>query len=166
MVWKSVDAADPAVIGAPVQVTGWKAHPTIKGAFVAPLPPNITKGSTLRHFWVDGQRGARPTKYACSLKNGKNVCNAANSSVPKATFPFTLAGNSTMYPKGSWYDVAAGAGVGVGDPSSWFVKSRAMNVSVGSFVEFVSWSHTYAPSGCIVRADKQTKPNSPPLMHD
>ena len=46
--WRSHQPALPATVGAPIKVTGWKPHPTIKGALIAPLPTNVTKGSALR----------------------------------------------------------------------------------------------------------------------
>jgi len=90
-------------------VTGWKPHPAIKNALVAPLPSNITKGSTLRHFWVDGLRASRPTAYACAGPDGAvrfdsdppgPGCNDGVSS-PKHNFNFKLTANTSMYPLGS-----------------------------------------------------------------
>jgi len=57
--WRSHQPALPATVGAPIKVTGWKPHPTIKGALIAPLPTNVTKGSALRQFWVGGERALR-----------------------------------------------------------------------------------------------------------
>jgi hypothetical protein len=59
VVWRSLHPDLPATVGAPIRVTGWTAHPTIKGAMVAPLPSNVTKGTPLRQFWVNGERALR-----------------------------------------------------------------------------------------------------------
>ena len=44
--WRSFDRSNPAAMGAPIHVTNWQPHPTVKNALSAPLPANITKGST------------------------------------------------------------------------------------------------------------------------
>ena len=94
-------------------MTGWKPHSTIKNALVAPLPSNITRGATLRHFWVNGLRATRPTAYACAGPDGmvdgsvrfdsdppSPSCNDGVSS-PKQNFKFKLTANTSMYPMGS-----------------------------------------------------------------
>jgi hypothetical protein len=42
--WRSADAHSPAVVGAPIRVTGWAPHPTVKGALLAPLPGSVSPG--------------------------------------------------------------------------------------------------------------------------
>jgi len=61
--WRSADPLNPAIMGAPIKITGWKPHPTVKNAMVAPLPSSITKGSILRHFWVNGTRADKTRGY-------------------------------------------------------------------------------------------------------
>jgi hypothetical protein len=58
--WRSAEPSNAATLGAPLRVTRWKPHPTKHGAFSAPLPPNVSKGDILRHFWVNGKRAERP----------------------------------------------------------------------------------------------------------
>ena len=66
--WRSADEGHPALMGAPIKVTGWKAHPSVAGALVAPLPSNVTKGSTLRQLWVNGARAERPRIHGHGLQ--------------------------------------------------------------------------------------------------
>ena len=119
VVWRSADPANPAIVAAPIRVTGWKPHATIKHALVAPLPSNLSKGAALRHFWVGGTRATRPTVFACGPQqyghDGSRSCNDWASS-PTHNFNFSLATNTTTFPMGSQYDVSQG---GVGDPSQW-----------------------------------------------
>jgi hypothetical protein len=70
--WRSWKPELPATVGAPVRITGWKAHPTIQGAMIAPLPSNITKGSALRQLWVGGQRALRTRVYGHGRQQGDN----------------------------------------------------------------------------------------------
>jgi len=73
-IWRSADSANPAVLGAPIRVTGWKAGktPTGKVAMVAPLPANVTAGSALRQFWVKGARASRPIIIGHGRQPGDN----------------------------------------------------------------------------------------------
>ena len=104
--WRSADPSTPAVIGAPIHVTGWKPHPTVKGAFSAPLPSNISKGSLLRHLWVDDKRAQRP----------RGIPSDQGPRGPKmSTFNLSMGVNTSLYPEGSKYDFA---GTGI-DPSQW-----------------------------------------------
>jgi hypothetical protein len=76
VVWRSADPSNPAVVGAPIRIPGpWEPHASIKGALVAGLAAsNLSKGATLRHFWVDGARATRPTVFACSAgPSGRGV---------------------------------------------------------------------------------------------
>ena len=70
--WRSADPAHPAVVGAPIKVTGWTAHPTNLKALSAPLPANATKGTALRQFWVNGLRAERPVVYGHGRQPGDN----------------------------------------------------------------------------------------------
>ena len=72
VVWRSLHPELPATVGAPIRVTGWKAHPTIKGAMVAPLPSNVTKGSALRQLWVNGERALRTKVLGHGRQQGDN----------------------------------------------------------------------------------------------
>eukprot|EP01046_Picozoa_sp_COSAG06_P028279 COSAG06_NODE_2538_length_6707_cov_7.401937_4_plen_332_part_00 len=65
--WRSLDPLAPAVVDGGVQVTGWKPHPSVKGALVAPLPSPIPHGTILRQLWVNGVRATRPVLYAVNL---------------------------------------------------------------------------------------------------
>jgi hypothetical protein len=65
--WRSLDPSAPAVIDGGVQVTGWKPHPSVNGALVAPLPSAIPHGTTLRQLWVNGMRATRPVLYVVNL---------------------------------------------------------------------------------------------------
>ena len=105
--WRSADPSSPAVVGAPIRVTGpWTPHPTVKGALVAPLPANVTAGSSLRHFWVSGQRAERPL----GIPAGQGPRGPKMS-----TFNLTMTDNTSMYPEGSKYDFSR---TGL-DPSTW-----------------------------------------------
>eukprot|EP01050_Picozoa_sp_SAG11_P000458 SAG11_NODE_13_length_26388_cov_67.360341_30_plen_721_part_00 len=111
--WRSHDASLPASVGAPIRVTGWKAK-TINGkpGAVASLPSNISKGTKLRHLWVNSKRAARPTGYPAA----EGVCAAPyNPAVTRCTFNLTLTANTTTYPEGSAYDFS----LTTLDPSSW-----------------------------------------------
>ena len=70
--WRSLNPELPATVGAPIPVLGWKAHPTVKGALIAPLPANVTKGSALRQFWVAGKRAQRTRVYGHGRQTGDN----------------------------------------------------------------------------------------------
>lgn len=61
--WRSADPAHPAVVGAPIKVTGWTPHRSNPKALSAPLPANVSKGTALRQFWVNGLRAERPVVY-------------------------------------------------------------------------------------------------------
>ena len=107
--WRSFGGpAAPATIGAPVRVTGWKAHPKVKGAFSAPLPSNITKGSSLRQFWVNGLRAERPKIYGHGRQPGDNR-NGHCLNLTNIT-------RTPMYPEGSQFDFN---GENATDPSTW-----------------------------------------------
>ena len=106
--WRSADTANPAAIGAPIRVKGWKPHATIKGAFTAPLPANISKSTPLRQFWVNGLRAERPRVYGTGIQQGDNkMGHCMNLSNASAT---------EMYPEGSAYDFTHEKNV---DPSKW-----------------------------------------------
>lgn len=108
VVWRSLDPQLPATVGAPIRVTGWKAHPTIKGAMVAPLPPNVTKGSALRQFWVNGERALRTKLTGHGRQQGDNkngYCHNLTNSTP-----------TRLYPAGSAYDFSFENAT---DPSTW-----------------------------------------------
>ena len=94
--------------GAPIKVTGWKAHPTIKGAMQAPLPANVSKGSALRQLWVGGLRAQRTRVYGHGRQQGDNrmgYCHNLTNSTPTA-----------LYPAGSAYDFSFENAT---DPASW-----------------------------------------------
>ena len=94
--------------GAPIKVTGWKAHPTIKGAMQAPLPANVSKGSALRQLWVGGLRAQRTRVYGHGRQQGDNrmgFCHNLTNSTPTA-----------LYPAGSAYDFSFENAT---DPASW-----------------------------------------------
>lgn len=106
--WRSHQPALPATVGAPIKVTGWKPHPTIKGALVAPLPSNVTKGSALRQFWVGGERALRTKVYGHGRQQGDNrngFCHNLTNSTPTA-----------LYPAGSAYDFSSENAT---DPANW-----------------------------------------------
>jgi hypothetical protein len=95
--------------GAPIRVTGWKPHATLKGAFSAPLPAaNVTKGSALRQLWVGGARAERPRVHGTGLQQGDNKMGRCLN--------LTNATNTDMYPEGSQYDFTHEKAV---DPSKW-----------------------------------------------
>ena len=92
--WRSADPAHPAVLGAPVRVTGWKAHSTKKGALSAPLPANITKGTPLRQLWVNGRRAERPLIHGHGRQGGDNKeghCHNLTLVEPTARYPLGSA---------------------------------------------------------------------------
>jgi hypothetical protein len=107
--WRSVDPRSPAVVGAPIEVTGWKPHPTVKGALMASVAgTNITKTTPLRQFWVAGQRAERPVIYGHGRQPGDNrkgYCLALNNTLP-----------TPMYPTGSAFDFTHETAT---DPASW-----------------------------------------------
>jgi hypothetical protein len=108
VVWRSLYPDLPATVGAPIRVTGWKEHPTIKGALVAPLPPNVTKGSALRQFWVNGERALRTKLHGHGRQQGDNkngYCHNLTNSTP-----------TSLYPAGSAYDFSFENAT---DPSTW-----------------------------------------------
>jgi hypothetical protein len=94
--------------GAPIRVTGWKPHATLKGAYTAPLPPNISKGSALRQLWVNGIRADRPRVYGTGIQQGDNKMGKCLN--------LTNATNTKMYPEGSQYDFSFEKNI---DPSKW-----------------------------------------------
>jgi hypothetical protein len=106
--WKSADASDPASLGAPIRVLGWKPHASIKGAFTAPLPGNVTKGSALRQLWVGGARAERPRIHGTGIQQGDNKMGRCLN--------LTNASNTAMYAEGSAYDFAYEKAT---DPSTW-----------------------------------------------
>ena len=106
--WRSYYPHDPAVLGAPVRITGWKPHPTHPTAFSAPLPSNITKGTALRQFWVDGERATRPMLFGHGRQKGDNRDGFCLN--------LTNATSTTMYPEGSQFDFA---GENATDPRTW-----------------------------------------------
>jgi hypothetical protein len=96
--WRSADPANPAVIGAPIRITGWLPHPDVKGALIASVAgnPNITKTTPLRQLWVDGQRAERPKVYGHGRQPGDNRnghCLNLTNTLP-----------TPMYPTGSAFD--------------------------------------------------------------
>lgn len=94
--WRSYDMANPAVVGAPIRVTGWKPHPTNANALSAPLPKSITKGSALRQLWVNGLRAERPSVWGHGRQPGDN----------REGFCLNLTNvtSTPMYPEGSEFD--------------------------------------------------------------
>ena len=106
--WRSADESNPAVIGAPIRVTGWGPHPKVKGAFAAPLPKEIAKGSPLRQLWVNGLRADRPKVFGHGRQQGDNreghCLNLTNASATK------------MFPEGSLFDFTFENAT---DPSQW-----------------------------------------------
>ena len=106
--WKSADAASPASFGAPIRVTGWTPHPTIAGAYRAPLPANVSKGSPLRQLWVGGVRADRPRIYGHGLQQGDNKMGRCLN--------LTNATSTALYPEGSQYDFSHENAT---DPSLW-----------------------------------------------
>eukprot|EP01052_Picozoa_sp_SAG31_P001462 SAG31_NODE_49_length_30599_cov_15.615016_22_plen_529_part_00 len=107
--WRSSDIGSPAVFGAPIRVRGWKPHVHIKGAYTAPLPANIDKGSSLRQLWVDGLRADRPRVHGTGLQQGDNKMGHCLN--------LTNASSTKLYPEGSAYDFAQEPNVV--DPSKW-----------------------------------------------
>lgn len=89
-------------------MTGWKPHATLKNAYTAPLPPNISKGSALRQLWVNGLRADRPRVYGTGTQQGDNKMGRCLN--------LTNATNTKMYPEGSQYDFSFEKNV---DPSKW-----------------------------------------------
>jgi hypothetical protein len=109
VVWRSFGgAAEPATLGAPIRVQGWKPHPTVKNALSAPLPSNFTKGSALRQFWVNGQRAERPKIYGHGRQPGDNR-NGFCLNLTNVT-------RTPMYPEGSQFDFTHENAT---DPSVW-----------------------------------------------
>ena len=106
--WKSADQGNPATLGAPIRVTGWKPHAAIKGAFSAPLPANVTKGTALRQLWVDGLRAERPRIHGTGIQQGDNKMGRCLN--------LTNATSTAMYPQGAQYDFSNEMAT---DPSTW-----------------------------------------------
>lgn len=81
---------------------------TYKGAFSAKLPSNVTAGSYLRQFWVNGVRAERPIVYGHGRQPGDNrkgfCLNLTNASA------------TPMYPQGSAFDFSFENAT---DPSTW-----------------------------------------------
>ena len=154
VVWRSADPSDPAVIGAPIRVTGpWKPHASIKGALVASLPPNVTKGATLRHFWVGGTRATRPTVFACggdSSRGGARSCNDWASHA-QFNFNFSLTSNTSTYPMGSQYDTSRDPSVG--DPSAW-PNPQDVEFVFSSCRGFNCWVEPRCPVEAVVGHNK------------
>lgn len=108
VVWKSASAADPATIGAPIRITGWKQHPNVTGALIAPIPSNITRGTSIRQLWVADQRAERPVIFGHGIQPGDNKQgNCLNLTNTTAT---------SMYPYGSQFDFHYENAT---DPSKW-----------------------------------------------
>ena len=125
--WRSLNPSQPALVDGGAQVTGWKAHPTIKGAMVAPLPASIPHGTTLRQLWVNGLPAARPVLYAVNLDGrwpgGLNItaglpsepCCAQPCRNPEPPFYPCPACNCTVTNTSDGYDFSQSQV----DPSSW-----------------------------------------------
>eukprot|EP00039_Didymoeca_costata_P028580 m.21525 g.21525 ORF g.21525 m.21525 type:complete len:848 (-) comp7175_c0_seq1:170-2713(-) len=106
--WTSHDKANPAVIGAPISVTGWKKSSKYPMAYEAQLPSNITKGTYLRQLWVKGQKADRPRIFGHGLQPGDNKKgNCLN---------LTNVSSTPMYPQGSAFDFSSENAT---DPSTW-----------------------------------------------
>eukprot|EP00038_Savillea_parva_P009887 m.186474 g.186474 ORF g.186474 m.186474 type:complete len:922 (+) comp16782_c0_seq1:76-2841(+) len=107
--WMSMDPSHPAVIGAPVSVSGpWTRHPTVPNALSAPLPTNITVGTPLRQFWVNGRRATRPLVYGHGTQPGDNRNgNCLN---------LTNVSRTDLYPNGQAFDFTYENAT---DPSTW-----------------------------------------------
>jgi hypothetical protein len=106
--WRSADQTNPATIGAPIRVTGWKPHPTNKKAMSAPLPANVSRGTALRQFWVKGKRAERPRIYGHGRQPGDNMNGYCLN--------LTNASSTAMFPEGSAFDFTAESAT---DPSTW-----------------------------------------------
>ena len=108
VVWRSADPSNPAVLGGPIRVTGWRQHPTKPGALVAPLPPNITKGAALRQLWVNGERAERPLVHGHGRQGGDNKQGYCHN--------LSLVDPTPEYPLGSAYSFE---GENATDPTQW-----------------------------------------------
>lgn len=107
--WRSLDGpSKPAIVGAPQRVTGWKPHPSVKGALSAPLPKSISEGSALRQLWVNGLRAERPKIYGHGRQPGDNR-NGFCLNLTNVT-------RTEMYPEGSQFDFSSENAT---DPSKW-----------------------------------------------
>ena len=107
--WRSFGGLEnPATVGAPQRVTGWKTHPSVKGALMAPLPKNVSKGATLRQLWVNGLRAERPKVYGHGRQPGDNR-NGFCLNLTNVT-------RTAMYPEGSQFDFSYENAT---DPSTW-----------------------------------------------
>ena len=106
--WRSADSANPAIVGAPIRISGWKPHPTNKKALSAPLPSNVTKGTALRQFWANGRRAERPVIYGTGRQPGDNRQGYCLN--------LTNATATHMYPEGSQFDFSSEPAV---DPTKW-----------------------------------------------
>jgi hypothetical protein len=94
VVWRSTDPWNPAVLGGPIRITGWRQHPTQPGALVAPLPPNTTKGAALRQLWVNGERAERPLVHGHGRQGGDNkqsYCHNLSLVEPTPEYPLGSA---------------------------------------------------------------------------
>lgn len=86
----------------------WTAHPTVKSALQAPLPPNISKGTFLRQFWVNGVRAQRPVLYGHGRQQGDNRDGFCLN--------LSLTSPTPMYSLGSAFDFAHENAT---DPTTW-----------------------------------------------
>jgi hypothetical protein len=106
--WRSADPSHPAVLGGPIQITGWRQHPTKVGAFVASLPPNISEGTPLRQLWVNGERAERPLVHGHGRQGGDNKEGYCHN--------LSLVEPTPEYPLGSAYSFE---GENATDPTQW-----------------------------------------------
>ena len=106
--WRSADPAQPAVLGGPIRVTGWRADPNKPGALTAPLPPNISTGTPLRQLWVNGERAERPLVHGHGRQGGDNKEGYCHN--------LTLVEPTKEYPLGSAYSFAFENAT---DPTKW-----------------------------------------------
>ena len=118
--WRSADPSQPAVLGGPIRVTGWRKHPTKSGALTAPLPSNISKGTPLRQLWVNGERAERPLVHGHGRQAGDNKQGYCHN--------LSLVDPTPEYPLGSAYSFA---GENATDPSKWLNPSDVEFVWTG-----------------------------------
>lgn len=106
--WRSADPSQPAVLGGPIRVTGWRLHPVKPGALTAPLPQNVSKDSAVRQLWVNGERAERPLVYGHGRQGGDNKQGYCHN--------LTLVEPTHQYPLGSAYSFA---NENATDPTKW-----------------------------------------------
>ena len=104
---RSFDLSDPAVIGAPIRIQGWKKHKTNPLALSAKIPANIT-GQTIRQFWVNGMRAERPVIYGHGRQPGDNRYGHCLN--------LTNVSSTKLYPAGSAFDFSHENAT---DPATW-----------------------------------------------